>query len=267
MHFFTELFVDAPLAAQILGALQLAFTLWMFVDAYHRQVESFWFWIILFFQPIGAWGYFFAVKLRTLRLPGLRAAPSFSGERKLSLEQLRFAVERAPTFANRVALAERLMEKKAHAEAIPLLEAALKIESEHCFVLHALAVCRLATDEPEQAHDPLRKLLERDPRWASYLAWRTLIDVHLARGQPADALEACRELAKRQPTLENRCLLAEHLLDNHRPSEVVQLLDEALEEHQFAPWSARWRDGSWARKARRLLTEAEESENKKVDQT
>jgi predicted Zn-dependent protease len=158
------------------------------------------------------------------------------------------------------------MEKQAHAEASPLLEAALKIEPEHCFVLHALAVCRLATNEPEQAHAPLRTLLERDPRWASYLAWRTLIDVHLARRQPADALDACRELARRQPTLENKCLLAEHLLDNDWPTEAAELLDEALEEHQYAPWSARWRNGSWARKARQLLVEADASEKKKVDQ-
>ena len=56
----------------------------------------------------------------------------------------------------------------------------------------------------------------------------TLIAVQLARGRPADALVACRGLEKRLPTLENKCLLAEHLLDNGIPSEAVQLLDQAV---------------------------------------
>jgi hypothetical protein len=255
MHMIRELFVDAPLAMQILGALQAAFTIWMVVDAYQRQVEPFWYWGILFFQPIGAWAYFFAVKMRTLRLSG--AGPGYLTERKLSLDELRYRVERTPTLANRFALAERLMEKRAHAEAIPLLDAVLAIEPEYCAALHALAVCRLATGAAEQAVAPLQKLIHRDHRWSNYRAWRTLIDVHLARGVPGEALTACRELEKHQPTLENKCLLAEHLLDNGIPGEAAQLLDGALEDHHYAPWSARWRNWRWAREARRLLAEAD----------
>ena len=66
-----------PLAAQIIGLLQLAFTIWMMVDAYHRSVEQFWYWIILLFQPIGAWAYFFSIKLHTLRMPGMRRSSSW----------------------------------------------------------------------------------------------------------------------------------------------------------------------------------------------
>jgi hypothetical protein len=261
MHIFTELFSEAPLVAQVLTLLQLAFTVWMMVDAYHRRVESFWYWIIFFFQPIGTWVYFFTFKFRTFRFSGIR--PAVSWERKLSLDELRYSVERVPTVANRFALAERLMEMKAHAEAIPLLEAVLVIEPDYCPVLHALAECRLATNAAEQALAPLEKLNQREPRWSNYLAWRTLVDVHLARGRPADALTACREFTKRSPTLENKCLLAEHLLDNKMPSEAVRVLDEALEEHHFAPWSARRRNGSWARVARRLRAEAEKEEKTK----
>jgi hypothetical protein len=261
MHIFRELFVDAPHGAQVLSLLQLAFTVWMLVDAYHRRVESFWYWVIFFLQPVGAWVYFFAVKFRTLRVSGWR--PALSGERKRSLDELRYCVERAPTVANRFALAERLMEKGSPGEAIPLLEAVLAIEPDYCAVLHALAGCRLATNDPEQAVLPLEKLLHRDPCWGNYRAWRTLIDVHLARGQAAEALAACREFVKRLPTLENKCLLAEHLLNNERPSEAVQLLEEALEDHHYAPWGARWHNRRWARDARWLLAEAEKGETRK----
>jgi hypothetical protein len=261
MHLFWQLFAGAPLLGQILGLLQLAFTVWMLVDAYQRGVELFWYWIIFLFQPIGAWVYFFAVKFRSLRLP--RVPSAVSGERKMSLDELRHRVERAPTVANRLALAERLMDKGAHAEAIPHLEAILAVEPDYGAALHGLARCRLATGAAEQAVAPLERLLRRDRRWANYRAWSTLIEVHLARGQPAEALTACRELEKYQPTLENKCLLAEHLLDNDRPAEAVQLLDQALVDYRYAPWGARWRNWRWAREARRLLAEAEKSGNTK----
>jgi hypothetical protein len=263
MDLFRELFVGPSHLGQVLSLLQLALTIWMAIDAYQRGVETFWYWVILFFQPIGAWIYFFAIKFRTLRLPRMR--PALSGERKLSLDELRYHVERTPTVGNRFALAERLMDKGAHAEAIPHLEAILAIEPDYCAALHALAGCRLATGAAQQAVGSLEKLIHRDPRWANYRAWRTLIDAHLARGQPADALVACRELAKRLPTLENKCLLAEQLLDNGRPAEAVQLLDEALEDHRYAPWSARWRNWRWAREARRLRADGEQGEETKED--
>jgi hypothetical protein len=190
--------------------------------------------------------------------PGL-----YAWESKLSLDALRRSVERSPTVANRLALAERLMEKREHADAIPHLESVLAIEPDYCAVLHALAECRLATGAPEQAVAPLKKLIARDYRWANYRAWRTLMDVHLARGQPADALSACREFEKHQPTLENKCLLAEHLLDNNLPGEAAQLLEHALEDHQYVPWNTRWRNWRWAREARRLLADADRAETKK----
>jgi hypothetical protein len=259
MHLFRDLFAGAPHVGQVLGLLQLAFTVWMMVDAYQRRVEPFWYWVILIFQPIGAWVYFFAVKVRTLRLPTLRrAAPA---ERRLSLDELRYRVERTPTLANRFALAQRLSDKGAPAEAIPHLEAVLAIEPDYCAALHALAECRLATGAAEQAVAPLERLIRRDPRWADYRAWRTLVEVHQARGQPADALTTCRELEKRLPTLENKCLLAEHLLDTGRPAEAVPLLDEALADHRYAPWGARWHDRRWSRAARRLLAEVEKAKN------
>lgn len=260
MHLLTQLFDDAPLAALILGLLQLAFAGWMMIDAYHRRVETFWYWVILWFQPVGPWVYFFALKFRT---PSLRGG-LYSGDRKLSLVELRFTVEQAPTVANRFALAERLMETGAHAEAIPLLEAVLAIEPNYCSVLHALAKCRLAMNNPDQALAPLQRLMARDNRWSNYLAWHTLVEVHMARGQPAEALATCRELVKYQPTLENKCLLAEQLLGNDRPSEAAKVLRDALEEHRFTPLVARWHNRHWARQARRLREEAESGEKAKV---
>lgn len=261
MHILQQLLLSESRLTQVLSLLQLAFTIWMMVDAYHRGVEVYWYWIILFFQPIGAWVYFFAVKLPTFRRRST-VRWNFSGQGRQSLDQLRYAVARAPTIANRIALAQRLMEKGEHGEAIPLLETVHAVEPDFLLVLHALAECRLATNHAEQAVAPLERLIQRDPRWGDYRAWRTLIQVHQSRGQPADVLATCREFTKRVPTLENKCQLAEFLLDNERSKEAMQLLEDALEDLKYAPWSARWRNRRWSRRAYQLLIEADKAGEK-----
>src|SRR5437868_1389105 len=86
-----------------------------------------------------------------------------------------------------------------HEDAIVLLEAILAVEPGYCQALHALAECRLATGEPTHAVTVLEKLIERDRRWSHYRAWRTLIQAHQARREPADALKACPEPEKQLP--------------------------------------------------------------------
>jgi hypothetical protein len=45
---------------------QAALTIWMLIDVNRRSVNHYWFWIILWFQPIGPWAYFFLYKAREL---------------------------------------------------------------------------------------------------------------------------------------------------------------------------------------------------------
>lgn len=250
MHLFFDLLSDASLGTKIWSLLQLAFTIWMAVDAYHRRVDFFWYWIILLFQPIGPFIYFFAIKLPTLRIGGSRS--SMPRQRKLSLEELNYRVERAPTVANRLALAERLMDNGEHAQAIPYLEAILAIEPDYGIALHSLAECRLATGAADEAAGLLDRLIRKDYRWSNYRAWGTLITAHEARGQPAEALQTCREFEKRLPTLENKCLLAKHLVSNGNAEEAATLLDRALEDLHYATFRERLRNQRWAREARRI---------------
>jgi thioredoxin-like negative regulator of GroEL len=149
------------------------------------------------------------------------------------------------------------MSKGRHAEALPILEGVLATDQIHCQAMHDLALCQLACEAPEQAVAMLQRLMQRDYRWSYYRAWRTLIDAQLACKKPEEALKAARELAKMVPTLENKCLLAEHLLDNHLKSEAIDILDQALEDHAYTPMGKRLKNWTWARHAQRLLSEAE----------
>src|SRR5438067_986287 len=131
MESIQDIFLRYP----VLSLLQGAFTLWMLVDAARRRADYYWFWII--FTGIGAWAYFFAVKLPELRSTGF-AAGGLAGlfHRRPSLDELRYLAEHMPTLVNHVNLAERLMEGGRHAEAVPHLQAALKKEPEHAMALY-----------------------------------------------------------------------------------------------------------------------------------
>ena len=239
----------------ILAYAQTAFMVWMLVDAYRRGAEYYWFLIILLVPGLGAWVYFFAVKVPSGDFRNI----SFGGlvRRGPSLDQLRYLAEQTPTLMNHLNLAQRLIELGAHAEAVPHLEAVLKTEPDHGMALYSLAACHQALGRPTEAVPVLEKLLRRDNRWGNYAGWRLLVESQDDAGDRTGALHSCRELARLAPTLQNQCLLAEHLLDEGQTIEARMLLEQALRDHDYAPGHVRRRNGRWAAEARRLLKRTE----------
>jgi hypothetical protein len=251
MELFHRLFADYP----ILSLLQVAFTIWMLVDAYRRQAEGFWFWVILFIPLLGAVTYFFVYKVHDL--PHLPALSWFQS--RASLNELRYRANQVPTLASHLALAERLVERREFEEAITHLEEARKREPEHGQVLYMLAVCHKERGEPGQAVPLLETVLRKDRRFSDYAAWEMLIETRALGGDRAGALESCRELERLSPTLRHRCLLAEYLLAERKAEEANRLLDKALLEHAYLPGYLRRRNYRWARHARSLQKRAANS--------
>ena len=247
MYYFYELLNTHP----YLAGAQLLFTLWMLVDAYRRQAESFWFWAIFLVPFIGAWAYFFCVKAKDFR--GLDVSLF---QHRASVEELRYRAEHIPTLANHVALAERLIEMEDYATAIPHLEAAQKQEPLHGQVLYFLALCHTRQGRPELALPLLEMSIQREPRWSNYEAWFLLIETHTVSKNKQAALDSCRGLVKLSPILQHKCLLAEQLLQDGQKSEAQRLLGAALEEQRFTPGPIRRRQRRWTREARRLLKQA-----------
>lgn len=230
---------------------QLAITIWMLVDANRRGVEPYWLWIILLFQPIGAWAYFFMYKVRDFRAGKISLGSLF--QRRASLEELRYRVDRAPTVAHRLELADRLIESGASAEAIPHLQAVLAHEPEHGHALFALARCHREQRQPEQAVPLLEKLIARHAAWGNYSAWHALIEARQEAGDADGAVAGCRELLRAAPTLEYKCLLAEHLMGVGEKEEARKVLQQGLEDYSYASGPSRSRDRRWASQAKQIL--------------
>lgn len=238
-------------AYPLLSLVQMGFTIWMLMDCRRRGSDSTWFWIILVIQPIGAWIYFFAVKARDFR--GFSASTGGSlFQRRVALDELQYQADKVPTLANHLALAERLIEKQRHTEAIPHLEAALALEPDHCQVLYGLAVSLEAQGRPEKAIPYLEKIVQRDRRWSDYSAWRLLATCRAACGDRRGALADAHELVRLSPRLQHQCVLAERLVAEGLNDEAWTTLEQALESHRYAPGPSRRLNRAWAREAQRL---------------
>jgi hypothetical protein len=234
-----------------MGAQSLL-TLWMLIDWRRRGGEAYWMYVILFFQPFGAWAYFALVKTADGR--GGQGGNPLQGlfHRPASVEELRYKAEHIPTLANRLALAQRLVEKREFAAALEPLQAAWKTEPDHGQILYSLALCHTRLGRPLDGIPHLERLLARDPRWSNYIAWHLLVEARQSAGDLPGALQACRELVRLCPTLQHNCLLAEHLLAQGQEAEASQLLDRSLRDHSFAPAGIRHRNRRWAGEAKRL---------------
>lgn len=232
----------------ILYGLQAALTIWMLVDAHRRGAEMYWWWIILILQPFGPWAYFVIVKAADFQ--GFKG---WTWQRRPSLDELRYQANHAPTLTSHLALAERLVERGEHAEALSHLESALTREPEHCQVLYLLAVCHVEQGLPDKALPLLEMIVHRDRCWSDYAAWRLLIRARKEAEDRAGALNACRELSRLSPTLQHRCILAEHLLEEGHDEEARHLLEQALDDYHYSHSPIRRRNRPWAGQAKRLL--------------
>src|SRR5260370_34173805 len=217
----------------LLYLAQAALTVWMLVDASRRHVEYYWFFLILAFQPFGAWAYFAFYKARELRSGQGWLATAFY--RPPSLQELRHRIERMPTMANRLELGERLAQAGEYAEALPHLESVLSREPEHCQALFALAQSHRGLGHPEHAIAPLQKLIARHSTWSDYKAWHTLGEVRHESGDAGGALESCRDLVRAAPSLEHKCLLAEYLLEAGDKGGARTARAQGLAESRYAP--------------------------------
>jgi hypothetical protein len=236
---------------------QAALTVWMLVDANRRGAEYYWFWLILAFQPFGAWAYFFSYKWRDFG--GGNAPAWLSGlfTRRPSMDELRHRAERFGTVATHLELGERLVEVGEFAEAVPHIGVMLAREPDHCQALFLMAEAERGLGHPEQSIALLQKLLNRQPAWGNYRAWRSLIETQERHGDLPGAIASCRGLLRLCPTLECCCLLAAHLIESGDKVAAAEALEQGLDDYRYLRGPQRRRQSRWATKANQLLKQLE----------
>ena len=232
----------------VFTALLLVFKIWMLVDAIRRREPYFWF-LIIFFIPLGSLVYFFMVKIKDFDLGSV--AKRF--RRPPSVDQLRAEYQRSPSLARLLDLADGLTEAGETAEAVKLFDEALARDPNDAVALYGMGRARLDINDHAGAIEVLSKLVEMDRGFREYCAWPLLALALFESGQKQRCLSTLRELFRRSPRLDHAILFAHYLILTDEKREARDLLTAAIDDNRAAPRFIRRQNFRAALRARRML--------------
>lgn len=231
--------------------LGAAFKLWMVIDCYRRGAERWWYFVIL--MPLGAWAYFFLVKLKDFRLE--KRVGEAVGESQDPLPVLRHRAEQTPSVQNLVALGRGLERAKHYSEAAEVYTGVLARDKREREALYGLASSLRASGQLEQALTRYAELMDLDPQYHDYSAALEYGEALWEKGEREDALELFAALAEDSKRLNHRLAHAHYLAETGKAARARQVLEQALTDYEGSPDFVRRRDKRWAERARRQLTE------------
>ena len=240
------------IAFRLIELLGTAFTLWMLVDCAQRGSSNTWFWVILWFPVIGPLAYFFTEKIHDWDIRWLKQL----WNRPPSLDQLRYELKGNPCVANKVKLANALVEHKQFEEAIPLYNAVLKGDPDSKEARYGRGLSKLGLGDGAAAVADIERVLELDRTFRDYDPWLDLAAAHWQQGQKDTAVTLLQKLAQKSLRTKHMTVLAEYLLELDRRDEARDLLGRVMEDYQYAPTFVKRQDRRWAQKAKSLLKSA-----------
>ncbi len=242
----------------LLLLLESSFSIWMLVDAIGRPgIPRYWYWVIL--MPFGEWFYFFKVKIHDPDFEWLKPLFGSLLDKPTSIQELRQHAEETPSLANQVSLASALHDAEEYEEASELFERMLEMDSSSCDALYGLGVSRAGRGDDEGALEPLRRLVELDPRHHDYDGWAQLAHALWKLERRQESIETLSRLVKTSPRLQHRMAYAYYLgLAEHRDEARAELAT-ALQEFEQAPTHMKRRERGLAKKAREMLRRLSEA--------
>jgi hypothetical protein len=232
----------------VLVALQTLFTVWMLVDAMRRQVPCYWYMIIM--VPIGAWAYFFAVKIND---PGFQRFKGKLCTRPASLEDLEYLARKTPSVENKLVYAQALYDKNYYSRALETLKEVLEIDSENKKALYGIGRCLLNLSEAKSAVEALEKLVKIDASYSDYGPCYDLAQAYWSTNQHGAALKVFEDLCQQSQRIGHKIEYANYLSKAGKNKLAREVAVEALEDYEHSPAFIRKNNKKWAKAGRRLL--------------
>lgn len=230
--------------------LLTALKIGMLIDAYHRNVAFYWFFVILAF-PFGEVLYFAFLLAPDL----LHKARARRARRPLSVEQLRYRFKENPCQENEAALAAGLCDVGETAAARELYVRVLDREPDYKRALYGLALCHLRLGEPELATERLERVVSLERSYADHRAWLKLGEALRAAGRHPEAVDTFERLVRAAPRIEHQVALAQAQRAAGRAEQALRTLEAGLEEYRHAPRFIRREAREPARLASKILAE------------
>ena len=239
----------------ILGALLIGFKAWMLIDAIQRSGarggNNYWF--LICWIPFGDWAYFFAVKIHD---------PEFSRiwrkffQKRISLDDLRYAYKMSPSALNKLTLAQALHDKGQFEEAVTLSEELLKFEPDNKVYQFLHASCLIGMKKIDEASGVLETLIEKDFSFRNYEAATTLALLYVEKKEGEKAVQLYRRVVKSSSQLRYQIELARILAEQGNAAEARQIVDDAIQQFKHEPKFIQRRDRrelGVAKKVRKML--------------
>src|SRR5450755_768023 len=236
----------------IFSLLLIAFRIWMLVDAIRRRPPFYWY-LIIFFVPLGDFIYFAMFKLGGggQRLPLSAEVPV----RAPSLSELELRAKETPSELNKLAFADALATEQRPAEAVERYRDVLRQASDSKEALHGLARALLSLGRPLESVEELSHLMELDPAFRDYSAALDYAEALWQAGQHDDAIGLLTGLVGVSKRINHRMALAHYLKEQGDSATARSELDQALRDFATQPDFVQRRDRRWADRARKLLAE------------
>ena len=240
----------------IFSIFLIGFRLWMLVDAIRRRPPFYWY-LVIFFVPLGDFIYFVMVKLPTANSAGtmrssLTAAVPVLGPSLVELEQ---RAKETPSELNKLAYADALAVEQRPADAVERYRDVLRQAADSKEALHGLARSLLALGRPLEAIEELSHLMELDPAFRDYSAALDYAEALWQAGQHEDAIGLLTGLVGVSKRINHRMALAHYLKEQGDSATARSELDQALRDFATQPDFVQRRDRRWADRARKLLAE------------
>ncbi|MEM7581872.1 MAG: tetratricopeptide repeat protein [Acidobacteriota bacterium] len=230
---------------------ELAFSLWLVVDAIRRRAAYYWYPIIML--PFGEWIYFFSIKVHDPEFEWLRELYRKLTTRQSSVGELRHRFEESPSFTNTTDLAQALSDQGSYREAAGLFTDALAIQADARDALYGLARCHSALGEYEPAIERYRELIALEPSYRDYNGYSDLADVLAQNNRLEEVHELLDSLVVKSPRLAHRVLHAHYLIEGGRHEQAREQLQAGLDELQHVPQYVRKKNSDWAKRAQQML--------------
>jgi len=232
--------------------LYVPFLLWMAIWCVRRDPEwTIWIWIILIFQPFGAFIYFLARWLPGANIPQPDFAQRFL--RKGELQKLEIAARQIGNAHQFIELGDALRETGQLSRAASAYADALAKDPENLQALWGAGWVTFQQEDYQPAHEHLSKLVAIDPAYkfgdVSLLHAKTLV----ALGRRQEAIEHLETHIKRWRHPEALYVLGQLYFAENEFDESRKHLQALITDIDGSPKAIARKQMSWKSRAQKLL--------------
>jgi hypothetical protein len=222
----------------------------MIIHFFRRRPEGYWFYVIVFFGPLGALAYF-VVEV----IPDLRIKPPFIArfERKRRRQWLEHVVEESPTVANLQELGEICALEGEQPRAVELFTKVLARDAESPEALYGRAKSLVELGDFARAIADLERVVRREPNYHFYDAHVTLAQCYERVGRDDAARAAYQDILSRttvSPAYFGYGVLLDRLGEREQAR---QMMKQILAKKPALPRYLRRQERPWFRKAEAFL--------------